>query len=122
MILTRLFQRTNMLEFCKGLTVPICLLTPFGHIYYSSLENMLIESVIFDADIFRTTAIEMQVLQQRAETKCFTAYDIERSGEVDGLQPITIFKCLFLDAHKGRGEVNLLKMMAAIESLRPDDR
>ena len=83
---------------------------------------MLIESVIFDADIFRCVAAEMQILQQRAETECFAAYNIERSGEVGSLQPIAIFKRLFLDAHKGRGEVYLLKMMAAIECLRPDDR
>ena len=56
-----------------------------GYEYDGGLEDMLIERIIFDADICRITAVEMQVLQQRAGTESFTAYDVERSREVDSL-------------------------------------
>ena len=106
-----------MLEFCEGLTVPICIFTPFGHKDDSGLEYMLVECIFIDADIFRTTAVEMQVLQQRTGTESFTAYDVERSREIDSLQPIAIGERLFLNAHEVCGKVHLLKMMAVTESL-----
>ena len=52
-----------MLEFCKALAVPICLLTPFWYEDDDGLEHLLVESINCDVDIFRTTAIEMQVLK-----------------------------------------------------------
>ena len=52
-----------MLEFCETLTVPVSLLTPMGHEYDGGLEDMLVERIIFNADICRITAVEMQVLK-----------------------------------------------------------
>ena len=52
-----------MLEFCKALAVPICLLTPFRYEDDDGLEHLLVESIICDADIFRCVAVKMQVLK-----------------------------------------------------------